>query len=110
MNFQQLIGRFKSAGGGSILRERTTTRMFIPRHNLHIFGLKLLPDTNMMRWQQNLGRLRPHIAALFEQNARFSSSAEAKPLAWVFLGPPVRQYAYKSHDAALFLDTQAAPW
>lgn len=42
-----------------------------------------------MRWQQNLSRLRPQIAVLFEQNARISSSAEAKPLTWVFLGPPV---------------------
>ena len=44
-----------------------------------------------MRGQQILNRLRPQIGAFFEQHARYSSSAEAKPLTWVFLGPPVRE-------------------
>lgn len=35
-------------------------------------------------------RLRQQAAACLQMTANYSSSAEARPLAWVFLGPPVR--------------------
>lgn len=53
-----------------------------------------------MRGRQILARLRPQMAALFEQRAAFSSSTEAKPLTWVFLGPPV-SYDYINNQSQL---------
>lgn len=43
----------------------------------------------MQSGRQILARLRPQLAAMFEQRAAYSAAAEDKPLAWVFLGPPV---------------------
>jgi len=39
---------------------------------------------------QLFARLRQHAAAYLHGQANYSTAAESKPLAWVFLGPPVR--------------------